>query len=103
MSKTSEEEHRLLASWAASCAEHVLPFFEADYPLDNRPRKAIAAARAAGHAAATAHVASHARYAASYALKATQNSSTERAWQLQQLPYHLQTILQAEHGKKDEC
>lgn len=38
--------HHLLALWAADCAEHVLPFFEAVCPEDERPREAIAAARA---------------------------------------------------------
>ncbi|WP_258041756.1 putative immunity protein [Brevibacterium sediminis] len=38
--------HRLLALWAADCAEHVLPVFEAVCPDDERPRDAIAAARA---------------------------------------------------------
>ena len=31
--------------FAADCAELVLPIFEKDYPKDNRPRKAIQAAR----------------------------------------------------------
>jgi hypothetical protein len=35
-----------LALWAADCAEHVLPYFEKQYPDDDRPRKAIEAARA---------------------------------------------------------
>jgi hypothetical protein len=30
-----------LAEWAAACAEHVLPYFEQDYPQDMRPREAI--------------------------------------------------------------
>lgn len=38
--------HRLLATWAADCAEHVLPLFSEQYPQDNRPRRAIEAARA---------------------------------------------------------
>jgi hypothetical protein len=38
--------HRLLASWAADCAEHVLPLFTRTYPDDQRPRLAIAATRA---------------------------------------------------------
>jgi hypothetical protein len=38
--------HRLLASWAADCAEHVLPLFTARYPEDDRPRRAIETARA---------------------------------------------------------
>jgi len=37
--------HRLLASWAADCAEHVLPLFTARYPDDDRPRRAIETAR----------------------------------------------------------
>ncbi len=32
--------------FAADCAEHVLPIFEEQYPSDDRPRKAIEAARA---------------------------------------------------------
>ncbi len=32
--------------FAADCAEHVLPLFEREYPTDNRPRRAIEAARA---------------------------------------------------------
>lgn len=42
----TDTDHRLLALWAASCAEHVLPLFEAVRPDDPRPREAIAAARA---------------------------------------------------------
>jgi len=35
-----------MAVWAAECAEHVLGVFEAQQPHDDRPRKAIEAARA---------------------------------------------------------
>jgi hypothetical protein len=38
--------HRRLAAWAARCAERVLPLFEAARPGDDRPRQAIAVARA---------------------------------------------------------
>jgi hypothetical protein len=38
--------HRLLAAWAADCAEHVLPLFAEKYPQDDRPRRAIETARA---------------------------------------------------------
>ncbi|MBA3926446.1 putative immunity protein [Listeria rustica] len=38
--------HRILATWAGNCAEHVLPYFEARYPHENRPRLAIEASRA---------------------------------------------------------
>nr|WP_298327417.1 hypothetical protein [Haloactinopolyspora sp.] len=42
----TDEHHRLLALWAAVCAEHVLPLFEAVQPDDPRPRQAIEHARA---------------------------------------------------------
>jgi hypothetical protein len=38
--------HRRLASWAADCAEHVLPLFADRHADDDRPRLAIEAARA---------------------------------------------------------
>jgi hypothetical protein len=42
----TDADHRLLALWAAACAEHVLALFEAARPADPRPRQAIAQARA---------------------------------------------------------
>lgn len=45
MKKIDEKNHKRLAIWAADCAEQVLPFFESRYQ-DDRPRKAIEAARA---------------------------------------------------------
>jgi hypothetical protein len=80
-----DAHHRLLALWAAECAEHVLPFFEAVRPWDPRPREAVDQARAwvrgeitmaqartaAGHANAAAReltgAARHAAYAAGQA------------------------------------
>ena len=80
-----DADHRLLALWAAECAEHVLPLFEAARPDDDRPRHAIELARAwtrgevpmmvarasAGHANAAARdlrgAARHAAYAAAQA------------------------------------
>jgi hypothetical protein len=64
----TDADHRLLAVWAADCAEHVLPFFETTRADDPRPRRAIERARswargeiamqdsrtAAGHANAAA-------------------------------------------------
>ncbi len=41
----SDEDHQLLAMWAAQCAEHVLHLFENEESLDTRPRQAIDAAR----------------------------------------------------------
>jgi hypothetical protein len=81
----TDADHRLLALWAAACAEHVLPLFEAVQPSDPRPRQAIELARAwtrgevkmdearaaAGHAQAAARVLSgaarHAAFAAGQA------------------------------------
>lgn len=42
----TDSDHKLLALWAAKCAEHVLDLFESVKPLDPRPRQAIEAARA---------------------------------------------------------
>ncbi|MBK8050524.1 MAG: hypothetical protein IPK16_27515 [Anaerolineales bacterium] len=81
----TDADHRLLAEWAADCAEHVLPLFEAAQPDDARPRRAIELARAwvggevtmteartsAGHANAAARDLSGApRYAAYAAAQA---------------------------------
>ena len=41
----TEADHHLLALWAATCAEHVLPLFERAVPDDDRPRQAVEAAR----------------------------------------------------------
>jgi len=42
----TDDDHRLLAGWAAICAEHVLPLFEAARHDDPRPRRAIEVGRA---------------------------------------------------------
>ena len=81
----TDSDHRLLALWAASCAEHMLHHFERARPSDDRPRRAIEHARAwvggqvtmwqsrtaAGHANAAARdlsgAARHAAYAAGQA------------------------------------
>jgi hypothetical protein len=42
----TDSDHRLLALWAAACAEHVLHFFESVQPSDPRPRRTIESARA---------------------------------------------------------
>ena len=80
-----DDDHRLLAMWAAACAEHVLHLFEQARPKDDRPRRAIDLGRAwargeitwweartaAGHAQAAARdlsgAARHAAYAAGQA------------------------------------
>ena len=75
----TDADHRLLALWAALCAEHVLHLFESARPLDSRPRHAIEQIRvwargeipmsdsraAGGHAMAAAReLAGAGRYAA---------------------------------------
>jgi len=39
-------DQKTLALWASDCAEHVLPHFVTLHPTDDRPRRAIDAARA---------------------------------------------------------
>ena len=46
MKKYEKQHQSLMAIWAADCAERVLPFFEAEFPDDARPREAIEACRA---------------------------------------------------------
>lgn len=80
-----DADHRLLAIWAADCAQHVLPLFEAVRSGDERPHRAIELARAwarggvamqqartaAGHANAAARdLRGAARYAAYAAAQA---------------------------------
>jgi hypothetical protein len=43
--KYSVDDQRIMAAWAADCAERVLPLFERLYPTDRRPRDAIDACR----------------------------------------------------------
>lgn len=38
-------DHKSSAIWALDCAAHVLPYFENEYPEDDRPRLAIEAGR----------------------------------------------------------
>src|SRR5512136_2048251 len=76
-----DSDHRLLALWAAACAEHILHLFESVQPSDPRPRQAIEQSRAwargeikmsqarasAGHAQAAARALSGAARYAAYA------------------------------------
>lgn len=39
--KLSEQDHKSLALWAAVCADHVLPYFEKNFPHDQRPSQAL--------------------------------------------------------------
>src|SRR4051812_36800920 len=68
----TDSEHRLLALWAASCAEHVLDHFESAKPSDARPRQAIEQAQAWVRGEITM---SQARTAAGYANAAARDLS----------------------------
>ena len=63
----TDSDHRLLALWAAACAEHVLHHVESVQPSDPRPRQAIEQARAWARGAITM---SQARAAAGHAMAA---------------------------------
>jgi hypothetical protein len=67
--------HRLLASWAADCAEHVLPLFAAKYPKDDRPRRAIDTARAWSRGEATVGEARDAAFAAHAAARSVSDAA----------------------------
>ena len=73
--KKSFDKHQSV-EFAVYCAELALPIFERKFPDDERPRKAIAAARAAAaddaaaasaYSAAYAYDAAYAAYASAYA------------------------------------
>uniref|UniRef100_A0A6M3J9E8 Imm-5-like domain-containing protein n=1 Tax=viral metagenome TaxID=1070528 RepID=A0A6M3J9E8_9ZZZZ len=101
--KSVAEQARLLGSaliwnpavarlFAADCAEHVLPIFEKERPHDDRPRKAIAAARAFARdqidAAAWAAAGAAARAAAGAAARDAARDA-ERRWQTRRLLAYL--------------
>ena len=71
--------HRQLASWAADCAEHVLPLFAARCPDDHRPRLAIETARAWSRGEASVSDARGASVAAHAAARSTGDSAREAA------------------------
>lgn len=104
----SEFDRRLVAGWAAMCAERVLWVFETESPRDSRPRAfargeldtasgirqrfgggssagdtkspaAAAAARAAGQASAVCHMGAHALGAAAYAVNAASLAAPHRS------------------------
>lgn len=91
------------ALFAADCAERVLPIFEARFPNDTRPRKAIQAARdwAAGLIDDVAGAAGGARDAA-WAARAAADAAgaagdaaraAEKAWQYDRLIYWMEAVI----------
>jgi hypothetical protein len=72
-------QHRLLAAWAADCAEHVLDYFCSQHPDDDRPRGAIEQARAWSRGEISMTQAREAAYAAHEAAKAATGAAREAA------------------------
>jgi len=67
-----KQNQRILAQWAADCAEHMLPCFEERHPQDNRPRQAVEAVRAwaaGGVATSSLREAAFAAWAAAHSAK----------------------------------
>ncbi len=74
-----DADHRLLAAWAADCAQHVLHLFERARPDDDRPRRAIEQARAWAHGEITMTQARSAALAAHAAARETSGAAKEAA------------------------
>src|SRR6185437_743239 len=92
----TEADRRVVAAWAADCAERVLGLFEAEATGDRRPREAIARARAFAHGESTVGEEIRRRFmsgAAAYAARAAGLAAPDREdavgaevrWQLRHL------------------
>lgn len=119
----TDHDHHLLALWAATCAEHVLPYFEAVRPDDLRPRQAIELVRAwvrgevsmtvsrtaAGHANAAARDLSGAARAAAYAAAQAAAVAHVAAHELGAAAYAIKAVraavpkTEAEQAGRREC
>jgi len=75
----NRQKQKALALFAANCAEHVLPIFEAHQPSDDRPRKAIEAARAWVRAEIKCGVARAAAFAAHASARDVSDGSARAA------------------------
>jgi len=84
----SEEDLRL---FAADCAEHVLPLFEEQFPDDDRPRRAIEAARAFARGEITASSAWSAATSSAASAAWSAARSSESKWQAETLVRYLKT------------
>lgn len=112
----TDSDHRLLALWAAACAEHVLPFFESVRPADPRPRLAIDQIRAwtrgaikmsqsraaGGHAMAAARPLSGAARHAAYAAGQAAVVAHVAAHELGAAAYAIKAARAAAPGREDE-
>lgn len=75
----TDAHHKLLALWAADCAEHVLHLFEDGRPEDSRPRRAIELARAWARGDITMSQAREAAFEAHRAARDAQGAAREAA------------------------
>ncbi|GAA0306113.1 putative immunity protein [Kineococcus aurantiacus] len=110
----TDEHHHLLARWAAACAEHVLPLFEAERPDDPRPRRAVEAARAwadgdlgmrearalGGHAMGAARPLRGAAHHAAHPGDPGAGRA-ERDWQRAQLPGAVRALVLEDQARRD--
>ncbi len=74
-----DADHRLLAAWAADCAQRVLSFFERARPGDDRPRRAVERARAWARGEITMAQARTAAFAAHAAAREASGAAKEAA------------------------
>jgi hypothetical protein len=74
-----DADHRLLALWAADCAQHVLHLFEQAQPADDRPRQAIEQTRAWVRCEITMTQARTAAFAANAAAREVHGAAREAA------------------------
>ena len=74
-----DDDHHLLAMWAADCAQHVLHHFERARPGDDRPRRAIGMGRAWARGEITWTQARTAAFAANAAAREVTGAAREAA------------------------
>ena len=112
-----DDDHRLLALWAADCAEHVLHHFEDTRPGDDRPRQAIDLVRAwtrgeatmtqartaAGHANAAARDLTGAPRHAAYAAAQAAAVAHVAAHELGAAAYAIRAVRAASPGDEAEA
>jgi hypothetical protein len=111
-----DSDHRLLALWAAACAEHVLHLFDSVQPSDPRPRQAIEQIRAwacgeirmsqsraaGGHAMAAARELSGAARHAAYAAGQAAVVAHVAAHELGAAAYAIKAVRAAAPGREGE-
>jgi hypothetical protein len=75
-----DDDHHLLAIWAADCAQHVLDHFEQARPKGDRPRRAIDLGRAWARGEVTWEEARTAGFAANAAARELTGAAREAAY-----------------------